>query len=119
MVLGKSSYLCPFVLFLVSLPFFSSSLPPLLLLFFSQHLPGVLECLVKVQEEEVPDLEMIKTAGQQKHRENEVTARNSGQTLWNSCHSPCGQWRWMVVFGAKLCHGLWLRQNHIATSAVI
>lgn len=42
----------PLLCFPLSLPHF--------LFFFSQHLPGVLEYLVQGQEEEAPDLEILK-----------------------------------------------------------
>lgn len=61
-------------------PFFSSLSPSLIFLFFfSQHLPGALECLVQGREEEAPDLEILKPAGQEKdkQRENGMIVRNS------------------------------------------
>lgn len=69
----------PLLCFPLSLPHF--------LFFFSQHLPGVLEYLVQGQEEEAPDLEILKLANQEKirQRENRMIVRNSWKSLCDSC----------------------------------
>lgn len=69
----------PLLCFPLSLPHF--------LFFFSQHLPGVLEYLVQGQEEEAPDLEILKPADQEKirQRENRMIVRNSWKSLCDSC----------------------------------
>lgn len=123
-VLHESSFLYFFSSFF---SFLSLSFLPLLphsfLLLFSYHLPDVFECLVQVHEEEVPNMEILMTARQEKdkQREYEIIVGKSTTMLSTSCHNRCQDWGWIGVldaFGIKFLHGLWLSQILTATSAL-
>lgn len=79
---------------------------------------------MQVHKEEVPDMEILMTASQEKdrQRENEIIVGNSRTMLCESCHNLCQNWGWIGVLdacGVKFCHGLWLSQNDTATRALI
>lgn len=79
-VLHESSFLYFFSPFFSFLPLsFLPLLPHSFLLLFSYHLTGVFECLVQVHEEEVPNMEILMTASQEKgrRREDEIIVGNS------------------------------------------
>lgn len=89
--LFSASFLPFFSSQFLSLLFFPLSLPHFFVLFFfSQHLLGALECLVQGQEEEAPDLEILKSASQEKdrQRENGMIVRNSRKSPCDSCRKP-------------------------------
>lgn len=92
-VLDESSFLYFFSSFFSFLSLsFLSLLPHSFLLLFSHHLPGVFECfLVQVHKEEVPDMEILMTASQEKdrQREDEIIVGNSRTMLCDSCHNLC------------------------------